>query len=101
MNGHPLKFFAAWLKTTLMVFAIGLGSVPLVAEAATPAYPVIFIHGINGHADSTWKSFRDSLMNFENFNDGIAWKFGGSPKVINPQDPLSAVKTNTTPYSLL
>jgi uncharacterized repeat protein (TIGR02543 family) len=101
MNGHPLKFFAAWLKTTLMVFAIGLWSVPLVAEAATPAYPVIFIHGINGHADSTWKSFRDSLMNFENFNDGIAWKFGGSPKVINPQDPLSAVKTNTTPYSFL
>ena len=34
MNAHPTKFFAAWLKTILIVFAIGLGSVPLVAEEA-------------------------------------------------------------------
>ena len=48
MNGRTMKFFATWLKTILIVFAIGLGSVPLISEAAPiyPAtYPVIFIHG--------------------------------------------------------
>ena len=92
MNARPIKFLAAWLKAILIVLVIGLGGVPLIAEAAPP-YPVIFIHGLDGGADSTWGSFRDDLI----LNHG--WIFGGSPKVIDPEHHAnSVVRSNAIPY---
>ena len=89
MNAHPIKNFATWLKTILIIFAIGLGSVPLVAEAAKPPYPVISIHGLNS-SSAAWSNYRDFLTNFYNFNDWVAWTFGGSPTAlsttVNPGD---------------
>lgn len=74
MNGRPMKYFATWLKTILMVAVIGLGSVPLVAEAALPAlpaYPVIFIHGLKSD-NTTWIKLKTYLVN----DNG--WKYGGN-----------------------
>ena len=41
----------------------------------TPAFPVIFVHGIASNADEAWGDLRDALVT-------CGWAFGGRPEVL-------------------